>query len=81
MLSSVLNSERAIAVNIQIMRAFVHMRAMLATNTALARKLDELDRKYRHHDEPITAILSAIRKLTNPPTAKGRGIGFTADIR
>jgi hypothetical protein len=50
------------------------------TNTALARKLDELERKYRHHDEVITAILSAIRELTNPQAPKRRGIGFTANI-
>jgi len=81
MLSSVLKSERAIAVNIEIMRAFVQLRAMVATNATLARKLDELERKYKHHDEAIAAILSAIRRLTNPPTAKRRGIGFTADIR
>jgi ORF6N domain len=80
MLSSVLGSERAIAVNIQIMRAFVRMRAMLASNTALARKLNELERKYQHHDEAIAAILSAIRELMNPPEPKRRPIGFTADI-
>jgi hypothetical protein len=76
----VLGSERAIAVNIQIMRAFIRMRAMLASNTALARKLDELERKYQHHDAAIAAILSAIRELMNPPEPKRRPIGFTADI-
>ena len=80
MLSSVLGSEHAIAVNIQIMRAFVRMREILASNTALARKLNELERKYQHHDEAIAAILSAIRELMNPPAPKRRGIGFTADI-
>jgi hypothetical protein len=80
MLSSVLGSERAIAVNIQIMRAFVRMRELLASNTALARKLDELERKYQHHDDAIKAILSAIRELMNPPLPKRRGIGFTADL-
>jgi hypothetical protein len=80
MLSSVLGSERAIAANIQIMRAFVRMRQMLASNTALARKLDELERKYQHHDEAIAAILSAIRELMNPPEPKRRPIGFTADL-
>lgn len=80
MLSSVLGSERAIAVNIQIMRAFVRMREMLASNNALARKLDELERKYQHHDDAIKAILSAIRELMNPPAPKRRGIGFTADL-
>jgi hypothetical protein len=83
MLSSVLGSEQAIAVNIQIMRAFVRMRALLASNTALARKLDELERKYQHHDQTIAAILLAIRELMQPPTPpppKRRPIGFTADL-
>ena len=70
----------AIAVNIQIMRAFVRMRELLASNTALARKLQELERKYKHHDEAITAILSAIRELMNPPPPKRRGIEFTANL-
>ena len=80
MLSSVLRSDGAIAVNIQIMRAFVRMRAMLSSNTALARKLDELERKYEHHDQAIKAVLSAIRELTQPPRPKRRAIGFTADL-
>ena len=81
MLSSVLRSRRAIAVNVQIMRAFVRMRELLASNAALARKLDELERRYQHHDEAIKAILSAIRELMNPPAPKRRAIGFTADLR
>jgi hypothetical protein len=54
--------------------------ALLASNTALARKLDVLERKYQHHDEAITAVLSAIRELMNPPDPKRRPIGFTVDI-
>ncbi|EQD67392.1 conserved hypothetical protein, secreted, partial [mine drainage metagenome] len=81
MLSSVLASEQAIAVNIQIMRAFVRMREILASNATLARKLDDLERKYQHHDDAIKAILSAIRELMNPPAPKRRPIGFTADLR
>ena len=50
-------------------RAFVRLRELLASNSALARKLDEFERKYKHHDEAITAILSAIRELTHPPAA------------
>jgi Arm DNA-binding domain len=80
MLSSVLRSHRAIAVNVQIMRAFVRMRELLASNTALARKLDELERKYQHHDEAIKAILSAIRELMTPVAPKHRPIGFTANL-
>jgi hypothetical protein len=80
MLSSVLRSRAAIAVNVQIMRAFVRMRELLASNTALARKLDELERKYQHHDEAIKAILSAIRELMTPTAPKHRPIGFTANF-
>jgi ORF6N domain len=78
--ANVLNSPRAIAMGVYVVRAFVRLRELLASNTALARKLDELERKYKHHDEAITAILSAIRELTNPPQPKRRGIGFTADL-
>ena len=80
MLSSVLRSPRAIAVNIEIMRAFVRMRGLLASNKMLARKLDELAGKVNTHDEAITAILSAIRELMTPPTSeKKRKIGFIQD--
>jgi hypothetical protein len=63
-----------------LIRAFVRLRELLASNTALARKLDELERRYQHHDDAIKAILSAIRELTNPPAPKRRPIGFTADL-
>jgi hypothetical protein len=58
----------------------VRLRELLASNTALARKLDELERKYKHHDEAIATILAAIRELMQPPAPKRRGIGFTADL-
>ncbi|MGB6307746.1 MAG: hypothetical protein WBF89_08120, partial [Steroidobacteraceae bacterium] len=80
MVAAILNSPRAVKMSLYVVRAFVRLRELLASDTALARKLDELERKYQHHDEAITAILSAIRKLTNPPAAKGRGIGFTANL-
>jgi hypothetical protein len=67
MLSSVLNSPRAIAVNIEIMRAFVRLREMLASNQALKRKLDELERRLGAHDQVVASILSAIRELMTPP--------------
>jgi hypothetical protein len=77
MLSSVLNSPQAIAVNIEIMRAFVRLREMLASNKALARKLEELERKLQTHDQAITGILNAIRELMAPPEPpKKRRIGF-----
>jgi ORF6N domain len=84
MLSSVLGSERAVAVNIEIMRAFVRMREVLSSTKKLARRFAQLeariDKKLGEHDEAITAILSAIRELMNPAPSKRRGIGFTANI-
>jgi hypothetical protein len=77
--ANVLNSPRAIAMGVYVVRAFVQLREVLASNTALARKLNELEGKLKNHDEAITAILSAIRELMNPPP-KRRGIGFTANI-
>ena len=79
--ANVLNSPRAIAMGVYVVRAFVRLRGLLASNAALARKLDELERKYQHHDDAIKAILSAIRELMNPPEPKRRPIGFTADLR
>jgi hypothetical protein len=78
--ANVLNSPRAIAMGVYVVRAFVRLRDLLASNTALARKLDELERKYQHHDDAIKAILSAIRELMNPPQSKRRPTGFTADL-
>src|SRR6267378_6994247 len=67
MLSSVLNSERAVKVNIAIMRAFVKLRETLETNQQLARKFAELEKRVGRHDEKIDAILEAIRQLMAPP--------------
>jgi hypothetical protein len=80
MAATILSSPRAVEMSLYVVRAFVRLRELLASNTALARKLDELERKYQHHDEAIAAILSAIRELMNPPAPKRRGIGFTADV-
>lgn len=80
MAATVLNSPRATEMTVYVVRAFVRLRELLASNTALARKLDELERKYQHHDDAIKAILSALRELMNPPQPKRRGIGFTADL-
>ncbi|HYY35884.1 MAG TPA: ORF6N domain-containing protein [Candidatus Binatia bacterium] len=76
MLSSVLNSKRAVKVNIAIMRAFVKLRWALETNRELARKFSELERRVDKHDEEIAAILEAIRQLMVPPEKPRRGIGF-----
>jgi hypothetical protein len=76
MLSSVLRSERAVKVNIVIMRAFVQLRGVLETNRELAQKFGELERRVGKHDEEIGAIVEAIRRLMAPPEKGKRGIGF-----
>ena len=76
MLSSVLNSERAIQVNIAIMRAFVKLRQMLSTNKELAHKLAQLEHRIEKHDTEIHAIFEAIRQLMKPPDKPKRSIGF-----
>ena len=76
MLSSVLRSARAIAVNITIMRAFVRLRQLAAANTELARKLDDLERRVCGHDEAITSIVRAIRDLAAPVPSTKLRIGF-----
>lgn len=75
MLSSVLNSERAILVNVEIMRAFVRLRQMLASHKELARRLDELEKKY---DKQFQVVFEAIRKLMAPEPEPKRQIGFRA---
>ncbi len=76
MLSSVLNSERAVKVNIAIMRAFVQLRKTLETNRVLARKFAELENRVGKHDQEIAAIIEAIRQLMTPPETSRREIGF-----
>ena len=73
MLSSVLNSERAIEVNIQIMRAFVKLRELMATHKDLARKLDDMEKKY---DAQFKVVFDAIRQLMTPTEKPKRKIGF-----
>jgi hypothetical protein len=76
MLSSVLNSKRAIDVNIAIMRAFVQLRKMIASHDKLARKLAELEQHLENHDEQIQAVFEAIRQLMTPPAKPRKKIGF-----
>ena len=76
MLSSVLHSERAVKVNIAIMRAFVKLRKTLETNRELARKFSELEKRVGKHDDEISAIIEAIRQLMEPPKKPRREIGF-----
>ena len=73
MLSSVLNRERAIQVNVAIMRAFVRMRRMLVSHEELARKVDALEEKY---DAQFRVVFDAIRALMEPPKPPRRRIGF-----
>ena len=73
MLSSVLNSERAITVNIQIMRTFTRIKEMIATHKDLARKLEEMEKKY---DAQFKVVFDTIRQLMIPPETKKRKIGF-----
>ena len=77
MLSSVLNSDRAIKVNIEIMRTFVKMRKLVAEHKDLATRLDILEDRY---DEQFKIVFDAIRELMNSPEPEKRPIGFTADI-
>jgi phage regulator Rha-like protein len=78
MLSSVLNSERAVEVNILIIRAFVKLREMIASNKELAKRLDELEKKY---DAQFKVVFDAIRELMTPPEPKKRKIGFIVSER
>jgi hypothetical protein len=73
MLSSVLRSERAVQVNIEIMRAFVRLRQMLSSHVELSRRLDELEQKY---DQQFRAVFDAIRQLMAPPQPPRRRLGF-----
>src|SRR5213082_2794378 len=76
MLSSVLNSARAVKVNIAIMLAFVKLREALETNRELARKFSELEKHVGKHDDEIAAIIDAIRRLMAPLPKPRREIGF-----
>ena len=76
MLSSVLRSERAVQVNVAIMRAFVSLRRMLSANESLARKRAELERRLEGHDQAIRSLFDAIRQLMSPPETPRKQIGF-----
>lgn len=77
MLSSVLKSKRAVQVNIDIMRAFVRLRELLSTHKDLAKKLEELEKKF---DAQFRVVFQAIRELMTPPEPKKRPIGFGAKL-
>jgi hypothetical protein len=77
-LSSVLNSERAVQVNIAIMRTFVKLRELIMSHRDLARKLEELERKY---DAQFKVVFDAIRQLMTPQTKPGKRIGFETGLK
>ena len=85
MAATILSSPRAIEMSVYVVRAFVQLREMLASNKELARRFAQLetrlDKKLTIHDEAIAAILAAIRQLMHPPVPKRWPIGFTADLR
>ncbi|MBI4754081.1 MAG: ORF6N domain-containing protein [Betaproteobacteria bacterium] len=80
MLGNVLRTDRAIQVSLHIVRAFVELREMLSTHKELAAKLDALERKVGSHDQAISGLMNAIRKLMRSPAGSPRPIGFTADL-
>ena len=84
MAATVLSSTRAVEMSIYVVRAFVQLRSMFASNAELAHRLDRLEagieKKLTSHDEAKAAMFSAIRELMKPPPDNRRGIGFTADI-
>jgi hypothetical protein len=66
--------------SVYVVRAFVKLREVIATNRELAHKLAQLERELQTHDEAILEILAAIRELMSPPQPERRGIGLTADL-
>jgi hypothetical protein len=76
MLSSVLNSETAIEVNISIMRAFIRLRQILETNEELNRKFAAVIRKLSTHDKYFRVVFDELKKLTEQPSSPRKTIGF-----
>jgi len=76
MAATVLNSPRAVQMSIYVVRAFVQLRNVLASNTELAQKLADLERRLDSHDSAIVGILKSLRELMNLPEKQSRPIGF-----
>ncbi len=76
MLSGVLRSKRAVQVNVEIMRAFVRLREILASNKDLSKRVNDLERKYGSHDQQIREIFTALHELMDPPEKSKYRIGF-----
>src|SRR3990172_8129312 len=79
MAANVLNSARAIQMSVYVVRAFVRLRQMMATNTEMAEKLAELERRVSGHDEAIRSLVRTIRALMSPPGAPRQPIGFRVE--
>ena len=79
MLSCVLNSDRAVDVNIQIIRIFTKMKEMLLTHKDILLKMQKVEKKLTAHDEDIRLIFEALKQLLNPPQEPGKRIGFKPD--
>jgi len=79
MLSGVLHSPRAVQVNIAIMRAFVRLRQLLSDHKELARKIEELEKKYSKHEIEITVVFKLLKRLMEPPDKQTKRIGFVVD--
>ncbi len=76
MAATILNSARATEVSVYVVRAFVRLRELLASNKQLARRLDQLEKKLGSHDQAIAGLVNTIRNLMTPPELKRRPIGF-----
>jgi hypothetical protein len=76
MLSSVLNSKRAVQMNIIIIRAFITLREMLATHKDLAQKIERLERTQKEHGDQLASVYSIVKQLINPPEKPRKRIGF-----
>ena len=81
MLASILNSPTAVQASIAVVRAFIHLREILATHKELARKLAALEKRIQGHDEEIVAIFEAIRQLMAPPEQPRKRIGFALESK
>ena len=81
MAATVLNSQRAIEMSVFVVRAFVRLRELLATNRELAEKVTELDRRLKTQDGAIRQIIDAIKELTSPPSTSRRQIGFQSTTK
>jgi len=77
MAATVLNSNQAVEMSVFVVRAFVRLREMLASNRELAAKMSELEERLETHDGTIQEIINVIKKLMNPPTSRRSKIGFT----